>query len=575
MSVSASAPSVEQSSAGQTRRWIDRAGRLWCWLGDGLNPILVKEARQAMKSRFFGAMFAILLALSWGASIFTLALIGPDARFGNQGPVLFSVYHGILCFWLLVVIPFSAYRSLAVEQEDRTYELVSITTLNPRQIVRGKLGSVLVQMVVYLSALAPCLAFTYLLRGIDLVTIFFLLGHTVLASIGLAMLGLLWSTLTSSRHWQVIFTVVLIIGLLAVFFPALSLEVALMAELGGVIPFDEPQFWAIDAAIVSILGGYALLAYFAAAARITFPGDNRSTRLRVMMLAEQLVLLFWMIWAFLSFGIQEDAVEALFVLSGLHWYAMGVLMTGESPALSRRVKRSLPQSLLGRVFLTWFNPGPGTGLVFALANMAAVAIVGMIAVTMVYAWRPESVSWRGSDPFVHCAGFALVATGYLTMYLGLGALLLRLLRRLGGSGLVLTLLVHLLVVLVGCFVPTVIQLMAPALRSAEYTFLQVPNAIWTLAYLADRPNSPELPAVMVTVSFLAIVVFLGNLPFVAREVRQSRLPEPQRVREEEAALAAARRPPQPVRISPWDELPPERAAERPDSPGSTQAPPPE
>jgi len=300
MSVSASAPSVEQSSAGQTRRWIDRAGRLWCWLGDGLNPILVKEARQAMKSRFFGAMFAILLALSWGASIFTLALIGPDARFGNQGPVLFSVYHGILCFWLLVVIPFSAYRSLAVEQEDRTYELVSITTLNPRQIVRGKLGSVLVQMVVYLSALAPCLAFTYLLRGIDLVTIFFLLGHTVLASIGLAMLGLLWSTLTSSRHWQVIFTVVLIIGLLAVFFPALSLEVALMAELGGVIPFDEPQFWAIDAAIVSILGGYALLAYFAAAARITFPGDNRSTRLRVMMLAEQLVLLFWMIWAFLS-----------------------------------------------------------------------------------------------------------------------------------------------------------------------------------------------------------------------------------------------------------------------------------
>jgi len=161
------------------------------------------------------------------------------------------------------------------------------------------------------------------------------------------------------------------------------------------------------------------------------------------------------------------------------------------------------------------------------------------------------------------------------MYLGLGALLLRLLRRLGGSGLVLTLLVHLLVVLVGCFVPTVIQLMAPALRSAEYTFLQVPNAIWTLAYLADRPNSPELPAVMVTVSFLAIVVFLGNLPFVAREVRQSRLPEPQRVREEEAALAAARRPPQPVRISPWDELPPERAAERPDSPGSTQAPPPE
>ena len=35
-------------------------------------------------------------------------------------------------------------------------------------------------------------------------------------------------------------------------------------------------------------------------------------------------------------------------------------------ALSPRVKRDLPQTLLGRIFLTWFAPGPGTGYMFAV-----------------------------------------------------------------------------------------------------------------------------------------------------------------------------------------------------------------
>jgi len=35
-----------------------------------------------------------------------------------------------------------------------------------RQIISGKLGSAALQVLVYLSALAPCLAFTYLLRGL-------------------------------------------------------------------------------------------------------------------------------------------------------------------------------------------------------------------------------------------------------------------------------------------------------------------------------------------------------------------------------------------------------------------------
>jgi len=571
VSVSAQAEPVEQPPADFAGRALRRGAQLLRWAGDRVNPILVKETRQALKSRFFGAMFAILLVLSWGATFVALALIGPDARFGNQGPALFLVYYMILCFWLLVVVPFSAYRALAVEQEDRTYELVSITTLNPRQIVRGKLGSALVQMAVFLSALAPCLAFTYLLRGIDLLTILFFLGHAVLASVGLAVVGLFWSTLTTSRHWQVIFTVVLIGGLLFGFFMGMILVGEIIGDLGGVIPFDEPEFWAIDAAVVSLLAGYALLAYYAAAARITFPSDNRSTRLRVMMLAEQLLFLFWIAWGCIHFGLEEEPIMAFLAVSGLHWYAMGTLMTGESPALSRRVKRSLPQSFLGRVLLTWFNPGPGTGLMFAVTNLAAMSVFSLGVLGMLWTFWPDKPQGAWHLNITVC--FAVLCTCYLMIYLGAGALLLRLGRRLGGGGLVLTILVHLLVMLVGCIVPMIAQLMIPGLRGEDYTLLQITNPLWTLIHIVDRPSPPELPTLMVVVPVMALGVLLGNLPFVAREVRQLRLAEPDRVREEEAALAAARRPPQPVRISPWDELPPEAPGGKPDTPGPTGAEP--
>jgi ABC-type Na+ efflux pump permease subunit len=68
-------------------------------------------------------------------------------------------------------VPYGAYRSLATEREDRTYELLSVTTLRPRQIIGGKLAGAVLQMLVYLSAISPCLAFTYLLRGLDILTI--------------------------------------------------------------------------------------------------------------------------------------------------------------------------------------------------------------------------------------------------------------------------------------------------------------------------------------------------------------------------------------------------------------------
>ena len=72
------------------------------------------------------------------------------------------------------------------------------------------------------------------------------------------------------------------------------------------------------------------------------------------------------------FGAFDEATRGL-RMTPPRFTAMVVI--GANPGLS--------QTLLGRVFFTWFNPGPCTGYVFAVANLAAGLPVGWGAL---YAW---------------------------------------------------------------------------------------------------------------------------------------------------------------------------------------------
>ncbi|MBI3462847.1 MAG: ABC transporter permease, partial [Planctomycetes bacterium] len=117
-------------------------------LGDRINPILVKETRQALKSRQFLVTFLLLLVASLLVSFGGVAIVGPDLGYRSAGVGFFIAYYAVLAFAVFVVVPFGAYRSLASEQEERTFELLSITTLRPRQIVAGKLLSAVVQMFI-------------------------------------------------------------------------------------------------------------------------------------------------------------------------------------------------------------------------------------------------------------------------------------------------------------------------------------------------------------------------------------------------------------------------------------------
>lgn len=554
-------PPPAEAASGQSRagRWWRAVDDAAGWLSDRLNPILVKETRQALKSKQFMITFALLLSCCWGWSIIGVALMGEDAWRGTQGDDLFFGYYLILSFPLLVIVPFGAFRSLAIEQEDRTYELMSITTLGPRQIIRGKLGSAVLQMIVYLSGVAPCLAFSYLLRGIDFPTILFVICYTVLVSLGLAVIGLLLGTLTSEKHWQVVLSALLLGGL----FGTLSGCIAFTVEeaLGRYqMPFGDWEFWAGFAGVVSVYAAYFVLIFYAAAAQITFPCDNRSTRLRVTMLAQQVLFIGWMAWAWIMpRAAGRDPSLILFSLSalGLHWYVMGSLMVGESSELSTRARRQLPQSFLGRVFLTWFTPGPGTGYVFAVTSLLAAVLLGLGALWIgnTYGLAPTQ-RWSVRYSTI-VFPYTVVGFSYVVIYLGIGLLLVRLLRKLTHVGIALSLLLQVMLLLLGCGLPAIVQLTS---GDENYSLMQVPDAIWTMAYLSGelqplpaQSYTPETRTLLATLPPMAVLVFLLNLLVAAGEVRRLRVAKPKRVAEEDAQLLAAKRPPPPpVKKSPWD-----------------------
>ncbi len=537
----AALPGSRSFAPGNVWAEIDRG---LVWLGDRLNPILVKETRQALKSRQFIITFTLVLVLAWVWSIFGVAMIGPEIYYAARGFDMFLGYYVILAIPLLVVVPFGAFRSLASEREDGTYELLSITTLKPRQVVSGKLGSAVLQMLVYLSAVSPCLAFTYMLRGIDAPTILYVICCFFLASLGASVIGLVVATLTHEKHWQIVLSVLFLFALAMLLWLSLMMAFAVLAEMPP--PFQSQDFWTVNAILFTAFASYFALFYCASAAQLTFPSDNRSTTLRRVMVVQQALLIGWVGWYFSQENAEFAQIAVVyFVLAAMHWTAMGLFMNAELGELSLRVKRQLPQSFLGRTFLTWFNPGPATGYMFTVANLAAALFAGLVLMVghgMLFPGSATALGTMGLTMPILIA-FGTLAFSYIIFYLGVGRLVIALLRRVTQVTLVLAVLLQVLFVLAGSGIPLSIHLMMPDLRN-DYSLIEITNPLYSLSEVMQvRDFTFEVVVLLVAVPLAALAAFLMNVPGIVYAVRQVRIAKPKRVAQEDAELEALRAPP--------------------------------
>lgn len=558
------AESIDQAPAGGESRWLRR----WNWIesklvaiADRANPILVKETRQALKSRQFIITFMVVLLFCWIVSIVGVAIVGPQIYFAAAGPGMLLAYYTILIVPLTLVVPFTAFRSLASEQDENTFDLLSITTLGSRQIITGKLTSSLLQMVVYLSAVSPCIAFTFLLRGVDALTVATVLAIAVLASTGLSMIALLIGASARLKSTQVIVSVALVLMLAGA-----GLGVWFM----GATIISEGTYWMRNGdallGLVAAMAVYATtfgLLHAAAAAQVAFVSENRSTPLRRWMLAQQACICGFLggltYYAIAEQGGPSDGIAAAVAIflvgfGAPYWYFMGSLMTGEWPHLSRRVQRALPTSDAWRPFVSLLNPGPGSGYLFAIANVTMLGLVGILGMT-VWNWGSALYGWGsgrgGGAPTTETAVyFVALAWSYVVAFLGFGRLIIIGLRRWAYVPMTAAFLIHIVMFLAGIGVPSIIQMSSRELRHAGYTLWQMTNPVWTLGRLADKGVADVQGEILILIlPTAALIALLLNMRSVATELLLQKTPVPVRIIEDEAELKAAI-PRQPS--SPWD-----------------------
>jgi len=560
-------PEEVQAPAETTRQRLIQFEQLLENAGEYLNPILVKEARQALKSMQFVITFTLLTLSGWAWTMLALgvayASLQTTIYYYPLGPIVMGGYCVILVLPMMIVVPFTAFRSLAAEREDGTYELLSITTLSARQIVTGKLGSAVLQMIIYYSALSPCIAFTYLLRGIDIISIGLVLGHGFLISLLLASFSLLVATACRNTMWQVLLSILLLIGLLIVAIASAWTACGYMVEVvQSQTLIDQPAFWMGNLCYVMFAISFIIMFVLAAAAQLSFESDNRSTSLRVCMIGQQLLIFGWWLYVW----IMVETFEPLIVMlsfSGVYWLVMGGIMISETGELSPRVRRRLPQSFLARSLFQWFNPGSGVGYMLAITSMAAVCLFAvLVAVNARNFDNWGLITFNGGVEDTKLLQFAVLIFSYVAGYLGVSRLLVVLIRQKIEVTLFLSFALTFLIAVSGAIFPFIVDLVAQDFGTPQYGIVHTTNWAFTLYECAQ--NGIFGPVLVTTPGFasyntvgalvvLSSMIIVGlNLLLAADEFAEERQVTPQRVHEDEEELHPELTPDPNAPQSPWD-----------------------
>ncbi len=530
----------------EPRRTTSRSVAEWLELAsDRLNPILVKEARQALKGRAFAVTFIAVLVLAWTWSIFGVALQSPGIYYAPGGAYMLMGYLAIMALPLIVVVPFSAFRSMAAEREDGTFELVSITKLKPWQLITGKLSSATLQILIYLSALAPCVAFTYFLRGVDIFMIAMLVVVGILESLLLSALGLLMAAQTRPQRMQNAASVALLSLLAVAACATCSIEFGMLAS-GVTLPVRDPQAWVVAAAVLSTWGCVFWLLVLSAAAALTFASDNRATLLRVATLCTHALWFGWMTWVWQTNQLVAEIVYMYLLPMTVFWWLCGSCISGERTMLTPRVRRELPRTSLGKLFGMLFFPGRGLGYFFVVGN-----VLTMGGVSALIGWFSEG----GQDADVLTT--SLLCSSYVIAYTGVGNLLMRLSGKYHLEGPLRGVFANFAVMVFGTLIPLSIHLSYPRKFGQEYSLIEISNVFWTVVEsmegdigLTPASTNPYSVIPYLVAMFAGIVVIL-NLLFAAREMNLDFVAVPRRVAEELAVGVDVMA--QPMAESPWDE----------------------
>ncbi len=393
-------------------------GRISAWgdkLGDFLNPVLVKEIRQAQRGKVFSIALITIVLITLLAC--TFMAIEVDIQSTRQGREFFTLVYVFLCSAVLLVVPFQAFTSMGTEWDDHTYEMLVLSNLKPGQIVLGKIYAAILQGGLLLAAFLPFLAVAFLLRGVDLLVLAVALALTMFACAWLSTVSIMLSTLTRNRFLRVLLMVALAGGLVVVITGAVASSTELMQSPDIV---TGSEFWTFVPQVLVIATFVGLLAFFISCNLLAHEEENRSTNIRIL---ATVGLVAYMIMMAVNVSLASTAFpkEAVFATASAMAFFLALLsiyFCSEPDRLGRRVAPTVPKGRIA-AFLTmpWF-PGAGRGAAYLLLHLLGLTLGAFVIAAMAPDMFPGgSVRRSNAESLMESGGVALVVSlNYVLLY---------------------------------------------------------------------------------------------------------------------------------------------------------------
>lgn len=333
------------------------------WREWEMNPIVIKELRQGVRSWTVTGMLLLFLVVLFIASLGFLITqsfnVSPNMGLGAS---MFSTFVIILAGASVLFIPLYVGVRVAAERQENNHDLLYVTTLSPTRIILGKFLCSAYIALLFFSACMPFMAFTNLLRGVDLPTVFFILAFLFLGVCIANMIAIFLACLPMSRPFKFLFVLG---GLIASFFIIGSLigSSFLFMRSGVGAMMTERNFW-IGAATAAGAGLLAIGLFFVlSVALISPPSANRALPVRVYVTA------LWLLggllcsgWIWRS-GRAEPIDLWLFLTFAMSILALLVVISN-GDQLSMRVQRTIPRPRSKRIAAFLFFNGAAGGLLW-------------------------------------------------------------------------------------------------------------------------------------------------------------------------------------------------------------------
>lgn len=363
---------------------------------DRFSPIVVKELRQGLRTRFFTSALIIFHAL--------IILLLVTVTFEAPVEAVNGIFWGVAGLMLLAVLPLRGFSALHAEDADGTLDMLTLTSIASFRILYGKWAALYSQSLLVAGSILPYMVARYFFGGVEILREVVALVILSLGS-GVITAALLAFSSLSSVLLRIFLALCVGAGALPLgFFTAFLVSASQADSL-------VREFFALDLwERCSIVGGILALVVYAVyyflalgSSRIAPPSENHSTTKRLVALAVHGAL---MVTGLLLCFLNSEPQVAMWAYIPLMILTLIVCMdvlTEEMPRYPTVVGAFVRHDRVGRLAGRLLYPGWASGVMFS-AVLCGMAFSIMAAIT----WRSSSWDWDdGPGLYMFCLFMAV------------------------------------------------------------------------------------------------------------------------------------------------------------------------